>query len=106
MRKLKTEENEIATLIRNKDPETLESFKLLITYMCVFDELNNTNHLKNIKKIYTNTQKDSVLKISLALYTAESTLSKYRKKYLKCFHICKSLIKRLSDIFQFFNKLT
>lgn len=105
MRKLKTEEKEIALLIKNKDSETLESFKLLTACFYVFDELNKTSHLKNIKKLYLNSSKDSIVKTSDNLFTNERTLTRYRKKYLKCFSICSGLIKKLSDIFNFFNKL-
>lgn len=105
MRKLKTEEAEIAALIENHNQETIESFKMLTACLYVYDELNNTNHLKNVKKIYLNNHKDSIVKTSDKLFTNERTLTRYRKKYIKCFRICGSLIKRLSGVFSFLNKL-
>lgn len=105
MRKIKTIEAEIANLLEEKDAATFETFRILVIYTYIYDCLHNTNHLMNIKKLYLENKDERIVKLSDTLYTEIRTLTRQRKKYLKCFNICDTIVKHFNKIFSFLNKL-
>lgn len=106
MRKIKTDEIAITKLLQEQNQQTLDAFKLMSICIYAYDEVFNSNHLKNVKKIYLNRKNENLVKISDSLNTDGRSLTRHRKKYLKCFHVCEKIVKNLSEFFNFLNKLT
>ncbi len=106
MHKIKTDEIAISNAIIAKDLPTLKAFKIMSGYFYMYDTLHNTNHLKNIKKLYLERKNENLIKISNSLYVEDRSLTRYRKKYLKCFKICKFLVDRFGSLVDFLNTIT
>ncbi len=106
MQKIKTDEIAITNSIKEKDQQTIDAFKMMAICLKVYDEVYNTNHFKNVKKLYLERNAENLIKISNGLYTDDRSLTRYRKKYLLCFNSCSKILKKLSGFFSFLNKIT
>lgn len=106
MHKMKTDEIAITNSIKEHDQQTLDTFKMMAICIKVYDEIYNTNHFENVKKLYLERKKDNLIKISNSLYTHDRSLTRYRKRYLKCFNACSKIVNKLATFFSFLNKIT
>lgn len=105
MKKIKTDEAAISKALKEKDETSLEAFKMMTTYMKVYDEIHQTCHLNNIKTLYLENKNYSIIKLSNTLFTDSRSLTRYRIKYLKCFKFCFSIVKKFGNLLNFINKL-
>lgn len=97
MEKIKTLEKKIVHYTRQAEPSNeAKAFNAMLTFWETYDKTFNTNHSEIIRTIYvyTNIFDQSEVSLSMKLHMSESTLLRYRKKYIRSFNVC---FERLGD---------
>lgn len=97
MEKIKTLEKKIVHYTRQTEPTNeATAFSEMLDFWTTYDETFNTNHSEIIRTIYlyTNIFDQTEVAMCMKLHISESTLLRYRKKYVKSYNV---ILARLEE---------
>lgn len=77
----------------------ISNFRRLMIFYAIYDRLENTNHSNIIREVFLNSKNvgETNVKMARITNTSESTLSRYKDKYLNCLSIIDSLFRSYSE---------